>query len=415
MELLPTAVEFVVVLLFAIIAGWSIYHFPITISGLLGFRRVKGPHNDVGDISYAPKVSVIIPVKNGARVLDRLMDSLMSVDYPKEKMEVIIVEDGSVDGSYEICKYYERKFPGLVKVIHREQSRGKPDALSCATGKASGEVLAVFDVDSIIDPAAFRLALKHFEDPRVAAVQGKTLSVNFRSNLLTWLVRLEEFWFSMMLIGKQKLGLFIPLTGNCMFIRKRYLEEVGGWNPDSLTEDIELAVRLFKHGYVVVYEEGAECLQEAPARLKHLVRQRNRWYRGYIETLARSFHLLKKFSLKAFDAIVLLLSPIITLLSQIFYPLAIIAAVFISNSPFLHLILQLSLIPLIVSLLALAIVVLLLVKPREARLLLLAPMIYVYWGLLSAVVLKSCIDILVGAPRQWITTPKEGYVWPLGR
>ena len=409
-----TPIEFFVMFLFTIIALWSVYHFPIAFSGLLGFRRRRASRDDYS-ISYMPRVSVIIPVKNGARVLDRLMDSLMSVDYPKEKMEVIIVEDGSVDGSYEICKYYERKFPGLVKVIHREQSRGKPDALSCATREASGEILAVFDVDSVINPAAFRLALKCFEDPRVAAVQGKTLSMNFRSNLLTWLVYLEEFWFSVMLIGRQKLGLFTPLTGNCMFIRKRYLEEVGGWDCDSLTEDIELAVRLFKHGYVVVYEEEVECLQEAPARLKHLVHQRNRWYRGYIETLIKGFHLLKKFSLKAFDAVVLLLSPIMALLSQIFYPLAIIAATLTSNSPLLHLILQLSLIPLIISLLALTIGVLLLVKPRETRLFLLAPAIYVYWGLLSAIVLKSCVDILVGTPKQWITTPKGGYVWPLGQ
>lgn len=405
-------IEFVVTLLFTIIALWSIYHFPIAFSGLIGFWRIKASRDD---ISYMPRVSVIVPVKNGARVLDRLMASLLSVDYPKERMEVILVEDGSTDESYQLCKQYEERFPKLVRVIHREKSRGKPDALSCGTSLASGEILAIFDVDSVINPSAFKLALRHFDDPRVAAVQGRTISMNSRDSLLTWLVYLEECWFSAILLGRHRLNLFTPLTGSCMFIRKNYLEEVGGWNCDSLTEDVELAVQLVKHDYMVVYEKDARCFQEAPTKLRHLALQRNRWYRGYMETLAKNLHLLRKFSLKVFDAIVLLLSPIIALLSQIFYPLAIFAAIFISNSPILQLILQLSLIPLIISLAAFTIAVLLLVKPKQAGLFLLAPMIYAYWCFLSIIALKSCADILVGGSRQWITTPKEGYVWPLSR
>ncbi|RLI40722.1 hypothetical protein DRO64_08560, partial [Candidatus Bathyarchaeota archaeon] len=136
-----TAMEFVITLLFTIIVVWSIYHFPIAISGLLGFLREKSLQDD-DDAPYTPRVSVIVPVKNGARVLDRLMSSLLSLDYPREQMEVILVEDGSIDGSYQLCKRYEKRFPRLVRVFHRERSRGKPDALSYATEKASGEILA---------------------------------------------------------------------------------------------------------------------------------------------------------------------------------------------------------------------------------------------------------------------------------
>jgi len=409
-----TPIELLVTLLFTIIVLWSIYHFPIAFSGLLSLRRRRAPL-DNNDPPSMPRVSVIVPVKNGARVLDRLMASLLSVDYPREKMEVILVEDGSTDGSYQLCKRYEERFPRLVRVFHRERSRGKPDALSYATEKASGEILAIFDVDSVIDPAAFKLALRHFENPRVAAVQGRTISMGSRDRLLAWLIYLEECWFSVTLVGRQRLGLFTPLTGSCMFIRKSSLEKAGGWDRNSLTEDIELAIRLVKHGYLIVYEREARCLQEAPTRLKHLARQRNRWYRGYVETLIKSFSLLRRFSLKILDAMILLSSPIFALLSQIFYPLAISSAIMISSSPLLQLILQLSLIPLIASLTAFTIAILLLVKPRDIRLLLLAPTIYAYWCFLSMIALKSCIDILIGAPRQWIATPKEGYVWPLSR
>ncbi|RLE69775.1 MAG: hypothetical protein DRJ43_03500, partial [Thermoprotei archaeon] len=165
MNPLFTSIEFTVVLLFTIIVVWSIYHFPIAVSGLLRFMRKRAPQ-DSDDISYLPKVSVIVPVKNGARVLDRLMASLLSLDYPRERMEVILVEDGSTDGSYELCKLYEERFPRLVRAVHRERSRGKPDALSCGTSLASGEILAIFDVDSVVNPTAFKLALRHFDDPR---------------------------------------------------------------------------------------------------------------------------------------------------------------------------------------------------------------------------------------------------------
>ena len=413
MDQFSTLIEIIVVILFTIIVSWSIYHTPIMILGLMAFKRRKAFHDCAMDDAYEPSVSIIIPVKNGAKTLDRLMASLLAVDYPKEKMEIIFVEDGSTDGSYEICKSYEEKFPGLVKVLHRDQSRGKPDALSYATGRASGEILVVFDVDSVIDSKAFKLALRWFRDERVAAVQGRTISMNFRSNLLTWLVYLEELWFSLILMGRQRLGLFTPLTGNCMFIRKSYLEKVGGWDCNSLTEDVELSVRLIKHGYVIIYEKEVKCLQEAPSRLKHLMSQRNRWYRGYLETLMKSFRLLRGFDLKFFDSVILLSSPIMAILGQILYPLVIVASMLVPHSPLVNLILRSSLILLISSLLAVMSVVILLFKPGRMRLLTCSLAIYLYWWLLSLIALKSCLDMIMRAPKRWITTPKEGGAWPI--
>ena len=406
-----TLMEVIAVILFTATASWGIYHAPIIISGLIAFRRGE-PRDDAATDPYEPSISVIVPVKNGAKTLDRLMRSLLAVDYPKEKMEIILAEDGSTDGSYEICRSYESKLPGLVKVLHRDKSSGKPDALSYATKKASGEILVVLDVDSVIDPRAFRLALRRFRNGRVAAVQGRTLSMNFRSGLLAWLVYLEELWFSLILAGRQKLGLFTPLTGNCMFIRKSCLEEVGGWNCNSLTEDAELSIRLVKHGYAIVYEKGVRCLQEAPMRLRHLANQRNRWYRGYLETLMESFRLLRRFSLRFLDSAILFSSPIIAILGQAIYPLAVIALMLAPHSPILNLVLQLSLTLLVVSLLAVVSAVILLFRPRSARPLIRSLAIHLYWCFLSIIALKSCLDIIVRAPRRWITTPKEGGDWP---
>jgi len=216
----------------------------------------------------------------------------------------------------------------------------------------------------------------------------------------------------LILAGRQKLGLFTPLTGNCMFIRKSCLEEVGGWNCNSLTEDAELSIRLVKHGYAIVYEKGVKCLQEAPMRLRHLANQRNRWYRGYLETLMESFRLLRRFSLKFLDSAILFSSPIIAILGQAIYPLAVIALMLAPHSPILNLVLQLSLTLLVVSLLAVVSAVILLFRPRSARPLIHSLAIHLYWCFLSIIALKSCLDIIVRAPRRWITTPKEGGDWP---
>ena len=97
-----TLMEVIAVILFTATASWGIYHAPIIISGLMAFRREE-PRDDAANDPYEPSISVIVPVKNGAKTLDRLMRSLLAVEYPKEKMEIILAEDGSTDGSYEIC------------------------------------------------------------------------------------------------------------------------------------------------------------------------------------------------------------------------------------------------------------------------------------------------------------------------
>ena len=145
-------------------------------------RRVKNSSYHEG---YPYKFSIIVPVKNEEKVIGRLLDALLRLRYPKDKMEIIIVEDGSTDRTPDICKIYAEKNSGLIKVLHKPISNGKPSALNYGIKHASGEVIAVFDADSVPEPDTLMNVCKYFEDPQVVAVQGRILSINQDENMLT--------------------------------------------------------------------------------------------------------------------------------------------------------------------------------------------------------------------------------------
>ncbi|MEM1769131.1 MAG: glycosyltransferase family 2 protein [Nitrososphaerota archaeon] len=285
--MLEMFLEMLVIVIFIMISSWIIYNavlFFIGLSSKLGEKQVRLSEEVINE----PKVSIIIPVKNGEKVLPRLMDSLLKINYPPEKMEIILIEDGSIGKSYELCLSYAEKHPDLIKVIHLDVSKGKPDALAHATKHACGDVLAIFDVDSVIKLDTVRRAVKYLGSFDIAAVQGRTTSINADYNLLTRLIFIEELWYSIVLEGRRVVGLFVPLTGSCMFIKREYLEKVGGWNPDSLVEDMELSIRFLSKGFKILYAYDIETQQEAPSSLRDFYKQRKRWYREFIETLVNA-------------------------------------------------------------------------------------------------------------------------------
>jgi cellulose synthase/poly-beta-1,6-N-acetylglucosamine synthase-like glycosyltransferase len=334
------------------------------------------------------------------------MSSLLSLDYPKDKMEIILVEDGSHDNSYNLCLEYARKHPHLIKVLHRDKSRGKPDALNFALKHASGDVLAFFDVDSIVERDSLKRAVELLSKPNVAAIQQRTASLNHNQNILTRLIYIEETCSSIILEGRNVLKLFVPLTGSCMFIKRSAIEKVGGWNAESLTEDAELSVRLLKEGFIVIYDKEVGAYQEAPASLRSFIKQRMRWYRGLIETFAQSLNLVKNMGRKFIDAVAYLASPLMVLLSQFFY-CSLAAVVLLGyNSPILQIIFQISLVSLLLFIASLASFLLKFVNWRLNETLLASCLTFCYWFLIASIVLISLLNVLLGTKREWHETPK---------
>jgi len=409
--MLTDLLHLLLLIAFVMVFAWSLYNASIFFAGLFSWfnrKKINKTSNDCNKLSgnKLPFISIIVPVKNGEKVLPRLVSSLLSLDYPKDGMETILVEDGSHDNSYNICLEYARKYPNLIKVLHRDESKGKPDALNFALKHASGDILAFFDVDSIVERDSLKRAVKLLSEPDVAAVQQRTTSLNHNQNILTRLIYIEETCSSIILEGRNALKLFVPLTGSCMFIKKEVIEKVGGWSTESLTEDAELSMRLLKEGFIIVYDKEVGAYQEAPASLRNFIKQRMRWYRGLIETFAQSLNVIKNLGRKFIDAAAYLASPLMVLLSQSFY-CSLAAVVLLGyNSPIFQMVFQISLISLLLFVASLISFLLKFVKWRLNETLAASCLTFCYWFFIAFIVLISLLNVLLGTRKEWYTTPK---------
>jgi len=388
---------------------WAVYHVPIL---FVGIRRRFGDidRKNVKVIRRLPKFSLIVPAKDEEAVISRCLEALLSLDYPRGKIEIIIVDGDSRDATLEICLRFSRKHPSIIKVLRQGPLRGKPAALNQALPHTTGEIVGVYDADSVPERDALRKVTSYFRDPSVVAVQGRPCPLNEGRNMLTKVAAKERrAWFQALLQGRERLGLFIPLTGSCQFIRRRVLEEIGGWEEDSLAEDVELALGLLERGYLVRYAHDVCSREETPTSMRSLVKQRTRWYRGYMEAAFRYGRLLKRPSRKNVDAEVSLMGPYIMTLCLASYLNWILSLIVASQtvSPLLSPI-TLAVMLTALTLFSIGIALTFMDRPARLRNLLWIPFIYLYWFMQTVIAGWAFLQILLRRPRIWEKTVKSG-------
>lgn len=359
-----------------------------------------------------PIVSIVVPVKGEEKVVDRLLKALLRLDYPAERMEVLIVEDGSSDRTVEICREYVRRYPSQVRLLHKLLSNGKPSALNYALKHAKGEIVAFFDADSVPEPDTLLRAAAYFEDPSVAAVQGRICSINADENMLTKFVSYEEaVWCEAYLRGKDVLGLFVHLMGSCQFIRRDVVAKLNGFDEETLSEDMELSARLVEKGYIIKYAPDVRSWQETPSRIEQLFRQRTRWYRGTMQVAFKYGRLITKPNRKSLDAELTLLGPFILIASLVSYFLAFyMSFTGLNLDAFLQFLMQLSAIGISVTLTICGLALAYISKPRGFVNLLWLPFIYIYWSLQAFIALYAILLIVFRRPQAWAKTEKKGIV-----
>jgi cellulose synthase/poly-beta-1,6-N-acetylglucosamine synthase-like glycosyltransferase len=389
---------------------WALYNVPILASGVKDFckKEKKLPTKGVTEESL-PFFSIVVPVKNEARVIGRFLSSMSNLNYPSNKREVIIVEDGSTDDTHNICKNYA-KDNNNVKILHRNLSNGKPGALNFGIAEARGDIVAIFDADNVPSQDALLSVVKYFEDPKVAAVQGRTASINSKENMLTQFISYEEaVWCEAYLRGKDVLNLFVHLKGSCQFIRREVLEQVQGFDEDVLSEDMEISARLIENDYKIRYGSDVVAWQESPANVKTLFKQRTRWFRGTMEVAFKYGRLMTKLNRITFDAETTLFGPFILIASLAPYLAAFWAfSTFWSLDFAWRLAVQFGLLTTSLTMLLCGIALIYVSKPRKVRSLLWLPFVYLYWSFQAFIALYAMILILTRRPKTWTKTDKQG-------
>ncbi len=271
----------IVILLICI---YTVRHYCFTLNRVMGGQR--HPYIDI-DTADWPAVTVLIAAHNEEAVIADILRALLEVDYPKNKLFIVPVNDRSKDRTREIIDEFVERNPGRIQPFHRTGGKpGKAAALKEAMSYVRTELFLVFDADYIPGKALIRQLVSPFFDPEVGSVMGRVVPLNVGKKLLTRLLDLERSG-GYQVDQQARMNLhFVPQYGGTVAgIRKDALDEIGGWNENTLAEDTDLTFRLLMAGWKTVYENRAECYEEVPERWPVRIRQIMRWAKGHNQAM----------------------------------------------------------------------------------------------------------------------------------
>ncbi|MEX2527688.1 MAG: glycosyltransferase [Gemmatimonadota bacterium] len=235
-----------------------------------------------------PSITVQLPVYNEPRVVERLLDAACSLDYPRESLEVQLLDD-STDGSHGVAAArvrYWREQGVDVKHLRRPLRTGfKAGALAFGLERAKGEFLLILDADFVPSPDLLKALLPPFQDAAVGMVQARWDHLNENENPLT---RAQALMLDAHFVfehgGRQAAGCFFNFNGTAGMWRRSAIQDAGGWSAETLTEDLDLSYRAQLKGWRFVYLDDVRVPAELPAGVTALEGQQRRWAQGGIQT-----------------------------------------------------------------------------------------------------------------------------------
>lgn len=234
-----------------------------------------------------PFVTIQLPLFNEPLVSERLIDNVITMEYPRDRFEVQILDD-STDETTEICErksqfYRERGID--IRVIHRTNRAGfKAGALAEGLTQAKGEFVAIFDADFLPNRHFLLDTIAYFQNARVGVVQTRWGHLNEEYSLFTKLQALQlNVHFTIEQLGRKAGHHFLQFNGTAGIWRKLAINDAGGWRADTLTEDLDLSYRAQLKGWEIVYLEEVEAPAELPVEINAIKSQQFRWMKGGAE------------------------------------------------------------------------------------------------------------------------------------
>jgi len=257
--------------------------------------------NEVDDLpaDYVwPMVTVQLPLYNEQYVVERLIDTIAEFDYPKDRFEIHILDD-STDETLDIVKRkveeYKAKGFQIEQILRTVRQGYKAGALKDGTVFAKGEFLAIFDADFMPKPDFLKKTVPFFQDPKVGVVQTRWEHINQNYSLITKLQALQlNVHFTVEQVGRMQGDYFLQFNGTAGVWRKSTIEDAGGWEADTLTEDLDLSIRAQMKGWKIKFLEEIGSPAELPAEMNALKSQQFRWMKGGAETARKMLPTLWK-------------------------------------------------------------------------------------------------------------------------
>jgi cellulose synthase/poly-beta-1,6-N-acetylglucosamine synthase-like glycosyltransferase len=262
---------------------WLVYNY---------YKHRKNVPGPTPEISIWPRVTVQLPIFNERYVIERLVEAISRFDYPPELLDVQVLDD-STDETTDIARACVERFQALgmpISYLHRTNREGyKAGALAEGLKVAKGEYVAIFDADFLPEPDFLRRTLPYFTDAKVAMIQTRWTFVNAHYSLLTEVEHiLLDGHFVVEHGARSRSGDFFNFNGTAGVWRRTAIEDAGGWQHDTLTEDTDLSYRAQLRGWHFLYLPDIECASELPVEMNAFKSQQARWAKGLMQTAKKS-------------------------------------------------------------------------------------------------------------------------------
>jgi cellulose synthase/poly-beta-1,6-N-acetylglucosamine synthase-like glycosyltransferase len=259
----------------------------------LYYKNKKNKTTDPGAFfAELPRITVQLPIFNEQYVVDRLLDAVCKLDYPREKLDIQLLDD-STDETIAVARVLVERYAALghpVHYLHRDNRAGfKAGALEEGLKTAKGEFVAIFDADFVPPPDFLLKCIHHFTDPKIGMVQTRWTHINRTYSLLTEVEAiLLDGHFVLEHSGRARSGVFFNFNGTAGMWRRVAIDEAGGWQHDTLTEDTDLSYRAQLKGWKFLYLQDVECPAELPVEMTAFKTQQARWAKGLIQVAKKT-------------------------------------------------------------------------------------------------------------------------------
>jgi cellulose synthase/poly-beta-1,6-N-acetylglucosamine synthase-like glycosyltransferase len=269
----------------AILASYGIHRYALVYNFYKNRNRVAGPPPE---ISAWPRVTVQLPIYNERYVIERLIETVAQFDYPRDLLDIQVLDD-STDETQEVARNCVERYQALglpISYLHRANREGfKAGALQEGLKSAAGEFIAIFDADFIPPPDFLRRTVPYFSDTRLAMAQTRWSYINRHYSPLTEVEAiLLDGHFVVEHSARFRSGLFFNFNGTAGIWRRTAIDDAGGWQHDTLTEDTDLSYRAQLRGWHFIYLPEIDCPSELPVEMNAFKSQQARWAKGLMQT-----------------------------------------------------------------------------------------------------------------------------------